>query len=169
MDSAWLIRFRAQAYVEPPYCLSGSRGRSRIARAKRPPELLPIPRREFLLDVLSPIQHAHDLGGVIDDSIEDHMRSGGKRTEARAHLVSGAPCEGMVFDQRNHFGDFAKHLFGGMPASDPGVVIPNPLAIVERLGRPERRAPGFGHLPALMPDEIGNARHSSLSRIERAD
>ncbi len=56
-----------------------------------------------------------------------------------------------------------------MPAGDPDVVFPNPLAIVERLGRPERRAPGFGHLPALLPDEIGDARHSSLSRIERAD
>src|SRR5215213_312579 len=94
MDSAWLIRLRAQAYVEPPYCLSGSQGRSRIARAKRPPELLPIPRREFLLDVLSPIQHAHDLEGVIDDSIEDHMRSGGKRRRPGRTSFRARPAKG---------------------------------------------------------------------------
>src|SRR3972149_3317255 len=60
----------------------------------------------------------------------------------------------MVFDQRDHFGDFAEDLFCGMPAGDPDVVIPNPFAIVERLGRPERRTPGSSHLPVLLPDEI---------------
>ena len=40
----------------------------------------------------------------------------------------------MVFDQRNHFGDFAEYFFSGIPAGDPDVVIPNPLAIGERLG-----------------------------------
>jgi hypothetical protein len=75
----------------------------------------------------------------------------------------------MAFDQRNHFGDFAEDLFRGMPAGDPDVVIPNPLAIVERLGRPERRAASFGQLPVLLPDEIVDAGLSSPSRIERAD
>ncbi len=65
--------------------------------------------------------------------------------------------------------DFAEHLFCGMPAGNPDVVIPNPLAIVERLGRPESRAPRFGHLPAFLPDEIVDAGLSPLSRIERAD
>jgi hypothetical protein len=60
----------------------------------------------------------------------------------------------MVFDQRNHLGNFAKYLFCGMPAGDPDVVIPNLLAIVERLGRPESRALGVVHLLGLLPDEI---------------
>ena len=31
------------------------------------------------------------------------------------------------------------------------------------------RAPGVGHLPVLLPDEIADTGLSSLSRIERAD
>jgi hypothetical protein len=75
----------------------------------------------------------------------------------------------MIFDQRNHFGDFSEYLFSGIPAGDPDVVIPNPLAIVERLGRPEGRALGLRHLPVLLPDEIVDAGLSYLSRIERAE
>ena len=41
--------------------------------------LLPVPRRKFLLDVLPPIQHAHDFRRVIDDTIEDDVGYGGKR------------------------------------------------------------------------------------------
>jgi hypothetical protein len=48
----------------------------------------------------------------------------------------------------------AKYLFCGMPAGDPDVVIPNLLAIVERIGRPESRAPGVVPLLGLLPDEI---------------
>src|SRR4029078_6006853 len=56
-----------------------------------------------------------------------------------------------------------------MPAGDPGVIVPDTLAIVERLRRPKRHAPGCGHLPVLLPDEILDAGLSALSRIERAD
>ena len=59
---------------------------------------LPVPRREFLLDVLAPIQHAHDLRRVINDTIENDLRRGGKRTQASAHLVSRAPGKRMAFD-----------------------------------------------------------------------
>src|SRR6185437_5843613 len=54
-------------------------------------------------------------------------------------------------------------------AGGPDVVIPNPLAIVERLGRPESRTPDFGHLPVLLPNEIVDTGLSSLPRIERVD
>jgi len=50
-----------------------------------------------------------------------------------------------------------------------GRAIPNPVAIVERLWRPEGRAVGCGHLLVLLPDEIVDAGLSSLSGIERAD
>jgi hypothetical protein len=63
----------------------------------------------------------------------------------------------MVFNQRDYFGDVAEHLLGGMSAGDPNVVVPNPLAIVERFGRPERRAPDFSHLPGLLPKKIVDA------------
>ena len=72
--------------------------------------LLPVPRRKFLLDILPPIQHTHDFRRVIDDTIEDDVRSGGKRTQAWAHLVSRASRKRMVFNQRNHFSDFAEYF-----------------------------------------------------------
>jgi len=132
-------------------------------------DLLTIPRRKPLLDILPSVQHAYDFRIVIDNTIEDDVRCYGKRTQPWAHLVSPASCKRMVFDQRNHFGDFAKYLFRGIPAGGPDVVIPNPFAIFERLGRPKSRAPSFGHLPVLLPDEIVDAGLSSLTRIERAD
>src|SRR5581483_11670331 len=131
--------------------------------------LFRLPSRKFGIDILPPVQHAHDCRRVIDDTIEDDMRRCGKRTQPWAHLVPRSSRKRMVFDQRDHFGDFAEDVFRGMPAGNPDVVIPNPLAIVERLRRPERRAPGYGHLPVLLPDKIVNAGLSSLSRIERAD
>ena len=131
--------------------------------------LLPLQRRKLLLDILPPIQHAHDFRRVIDDAIEDDVRSGGERTQLWAHLVSRASRKRMVFDQRNRFGDFAEHLFRGVPAGDPDVVVPNPLAIVERLGRPARLSARFGRLPGLLPEKIVDAGLSSLPRIERAD
>lgn len=39
--------------------------------------LLPVPRRKFLLDILPPVQHAHDFRRVVDDTIEDDVRGGG--------------------------------------------------------------------------------------------
>ena len=47
--------------------------------------------------------------------------------------------------------------------------MPNPLAIVERLRRPESRAPGFRHLTVLLPHEIVDAGRSSLPCIERTN
>ena len=53
--------------------------------------LFPIPRRKFLLDILPPIQHAHDFRCVIDGTIEDNVRRGGERTQP-----PGAPrCAGV--------------------------------------------------------------------------
>ena len=66
-------------------------------------------------------------------------------------------------------GDFAEHLFCGMAAGDPDVVILNPFAVSESLRRPERHAPGLGHLPILLSDEIADAGLSTLSCIERTD
>ena len=48
----------------------------------------------------------------------------------------------MLFDQRNDVGDAAQDLFRGVPAGDPDVVIPDPVAIGEGLGRPQSGAPG---------------------------
>jgi hypothetical protein len=98
--------------------------------------LLLVPYRKLLLDVLPCVQHAHDLRRVVDDAVEDDVRRGGKRTQLRAQLVSCASRKRMFFDQCNHFGDFAEYLFRGMAAGDPDIVMPNPLAIVERLRRP---------------------------------
>jgi hypothetical protein len=75
----------------------------------------------------------------------------------------------MVFDQRDRFCDATKDLFGGMPAGDLDVVIPNTFAIIERLGRPDSAAPGFGHLPVLLPQKIVDTGFSSLPRIEGAN
>jgi len=81
--------------------------------------LLPLPCRKFLLEILPPIQHAHDFRPVIDDTIEDDVRRGGKRTQAWPHLVSPASRKRMVFDQRDRFADFAQYFFSSMPAGDP--------------------------------------------------
>ena len=101
--------------------------------------------------------------------IENDVRRGREGTQPRAQLVSGASRKRMFFDQRDHFGDFAEYLFCGMAAGDPDVVIPNPFAVSESLRRPERHAPGLGHLPILLSDEIVDAGLSSLSCIERTD
>jgi hypothetical protein len=127
------------------------------------------PHREFLLNILPSIQHAHDFRPVIDGAIEDDVRRGGNRAQPRAHLVARASGEWIVFDQRDCFSDVAEDFFRGVPAGDPDVVVLNPFAIVERLGRPESSAPGFGHLPVLLPEKIVDAGLSALSRIERAD
>lgn len=56
--------------------------------------------RKSLVDILPPIQHAHDLRYAIDDTIEDDMREGRERAKVGTYLVSRAPCEGMIFNQR---------------------------------------------------------------------
>ena len=110
-----------------------------------------------------------NLRRIIDDAIENDVRRGREGMLPRAQLVSGASRKRMFFDQRDHFGDFAEYLFCGMAAGDPDVVIPNPFAVSESLRRPERHAPGLGHLPILLSDEIVDAGLSSLSCIERTD
>lgn len=40
---------------------------------------LRVGRCEFLLDVLTPVQHTHDFRHVLDDPVEDDVRRGGER------------------------------------------------------------------------------------------
>ena len=42
------------------------------------PESTILAVRKNLFDILSPIQHAHDLGAFIHDPIENHVRTGCK-------------------------------------------------------------------------------------------
>ncbi len=72
----------------------------------------------------------------------------------------------MVLDQRNQVANFANDLFRSVRARDPDIIVANPLSIVERLGRPERRAPGPGHLPVLLPEKIVDAGLYSLPSTE---
>ena len=58
--------------------------------------------------------------------------------QRQTNAVRGAPRlvwsrKRVLFNQRNHFGDFTEYVFCGMSAGDLRVVVPNALAIVERL------------------------------------
>jgi hypothetical protein len=75
----------------------------------------------------------------------------------------------VLFDQRNHFGDFTEDIFCRVPAGDADVIIPDTFAIIDRLRRPKCRAPRSGHLPVLLADEILDAGLFSLSGVERAN
>ena len=68
------------------------------------------PDGEFFLDVLPPIQHAHDLRRIIDHAVEDDMRRGGERSQSGAQLISTTSRKRMFFDQHDHFGDFAEYF-----------------------------------------------------------
>jgi hypothetical protein len=75
----------------------------------------------------------------------------------------------MVFDQRDDIADAAQDLFRSVPAGDADVVIPDTVAIGERLGRPQSGAPGGRHLAVLLPEEVVDAGLASLARIERVE
>jgi hypothetical protein len=124
--------------------------------------------RKQLVDILPPIQHPHDLGDIIHDSIENDMRSCGKGSETRTQLVSRPPRKWIIFDGGNDVIDFAKDFLCGVPAGNTRVVIPNLVEIDQRLRRQMAAPRRPAILPGLLPDELFHAECRALSRVKRA-
>jgi hypothetical protein len=57
---------------------------------------MPVALGKYLFNVLTTIQHPHDLGGAILDPIENNVRVGCERPESRTQLVSGSPGQWVV-------------------------------------------------------------------------
>jgi hypothetical protein len=72
---------------------------------------MPVALGKYLFNVLTTIQHPHDLGGAILDPIESNVRVGCERPESRTQLVSGSPGQWVVFNGGDYFADFTRNFF----------------------------------------------------------
>jgi hypothetical protein len=96
-----------QSFYFAPFRPCKSVAQRRHARSNIRPTLLPLSK--YLLDILPPIQHAHNLKDIVHDSVEDDVRARGKRPKSRAQFMSRPPCKRMIFDCSHHLTDFVKN------------------------------------------------------------
>ena len=101
--------------------------------------------RKYLVEIASTVEHANDLGPVIDNTIENDVRACDKRMQSAPNLAASASQKWMIFESCYNTADIAQQFICCWRPGNASVVVPNFVEIVEGFLRPESRSPRSGH------------------------
>src|SRR5882757_5937029 len=104
-----------------------------------------------LVQILTAIQHTHDLSHTIHHAIKDDMRTCDDRAKARSDLASGPPCEGMLLEYPAGLADLANDPFRSRSSGCPEIVVPDFGKVGVRVRRPDDRPSRIGHASRSIP------------------